>query len=186
MPATKLLDRNQVDPVVGETFDHAERYFGHVPNLIKALGNNPAMCQSITNFLLQSLRTGRVDWQFKELVILKTLRSLKSFYSYGAHERLASELGVSTEKIGDVANSLWRSSPHYTEAERHVFELVEQIGRDANDVSDALWEKLKAHWDSGQLLELNAVITTFVMIGRLGDALGVSDPILFSKPVEVA
>lgn len=183
MPTTQLLERTDTDASLADVMDRAEEHFGHVPNLVKVLASNPAMCRSITDFLIQSLGPGRIDWGFKELIILKTLRALKSYYSYGAHERLAHELGVSAEKIGDTANSLWRTSPHYTEAERLVFELVEQIARDANDVGDALWEPLRAHWDHGQLLEITAVITTFIMIGRVGDTLGVSDPVLFSKPV---
>jgi alkylhydroperoxidase family enzyme len=183
MPVTKLVEPTQADASLQGTLAQAEAHFGHVPNLVKAMANNPEMCRTITEFMIQALGPGRVDWGFKELIILKTLRSIGSYYSYGAHERLAEELGVSTQKIGDIANSLWRLSPHFSEAEQAVFELVEQIGRDANDVSDALWERLRAHWNKGQLLEINAVITTFIMIGRLGDSLGVADPVLFSRPV---
>lgn len=60
---------------------------------------------------------------------------------------------------------------------------LEQIAEDPNDVGDEIWDPLLEHWDNGQLLELSAVITTFINIGRMGDTLGVSDPILFSKPV---
>ncbi len=183
MPATQLLEQTDAEASVADVMQRAEAHFGHVPNLVRALAANPAMCRSITDFLIQSLGPGRINWDFKELIILKTLRALKSFYSYGAHERLATELGVSAEKIGDIANSLWRTSGHFTEGEKTVFELVDQIARDANDVGDALWERLRSYWDNGQLLEITAVITTFIMIGRVGDALGVSDPVLFSKPV---
>lgn len=180
MPVVQIKDKTNVSESVAEVMVRAEAHFGLIPNLVKALANNQAMCYSITDFMIQSLGKGRVDWGFKELIILKTLRSMKSFYSYGAHQKIAVDLGVSVDKIGDVANSLWRSSPHYSEAEKVVFELVDQIAVDANDVSDELWQKLKAHWDSGQLLEINAVITTFIMIGRVGDALGVADPVLFA------
>ncbi|MGH3949979.1 MAG: hypothetical protein ACRDSE_12775, partial [Pseudonocardiaceae bacterium] len=61
--------------------------------------------------------------------------------------------------------------------------FAEQVAEDANDVSDDLWDRLRAAWDAGQLLEINAVITTFIMVGRVGDALGVCDPVLFSKPI---
>lgn len=183
MPATQLLDKTTADPSLADVLDRAEAHFGHVHNLVGVLATNPGMCRSITDFLIQSMGPGRIDWGFKELIILKTLRALKSFYSYGAHEALARDLGVPDAKIGDVANALWRSSPHFTEAEKLVFELVEQIGVDANDVSDDLWEQLRAHWDHGQLLEITAVITTFIMIGRVGDALGVTDTVLFSRPL---
>lgn len=182
MPATTLV-RETDDTGVQAAFDEAEAHFGHVPNLVRALGTNPAMCKSITAFLVQSLGPGRVPWAFKELVILKTLRAVGSFYSYGAHERLALELGNPEEKVGDLANSLWQNSPHFDDGERAVLALVEQIGIDANGVSEELWARLRSHWDSGQLVELTAVITTFVMIGRVADCLGVSDVHLFSRSV---
>lgn len=181
MPATAVVEHPTQD--VEATFALARDHFGQVPNLVKVLASNPTMCASVTAFFAQALRDGRVDWAFKELVILKTLRAIKSYYGYGAHEALAVELGNSDERVGDLANSLWRDSPHYTDAERAVFALVEQIGIDANDVSDEIWDELKRHWDAGQLIELNALITTFVMIGRTADALGVADPVLFTRPV---
>jgi alkylhydroperoxidase family enzyme len=182
MPAVKLVEQDQADLALKDIWEATEEHFGHVPNLVKALANNPEMCRVITGFLIQALSPGRLDWGLKELLVLKTLRSIKSYYGYGAHERLALELGVPAEKVGDLANSLWRTSPHFSDGERALLEFVEQVGRDANDVSDELWERLRRHWDHGQLLEANAVITTFIMIGRVGDALGVSDPVLFTKP----
>jgi len=184
MPATAPLDRPQTSDDLDDVLDRTEAYFGHLPNLVRVLASNPAMCRTITDFLIQSLGPGRLDWDFKELVILKTLRATGSHYSYGAHERIAAELGVSTDKIGDVANSIWQTSDHFTDGERAIFALVEQIDEDANDVSDDLWDELRTHWDNGQLLEANAVITTFLMIGRVGDALGMSDPVLFERPLQ--
>jgi len=183
MPAVRLLEKEQADTGVADVLDAAERHFGHIPNLVKALANNPTLCRSVTNFLTQALRPGRIDWGLKELLILKTLRAITSHYGYGAHERLALELGVTAEKLGDIANSLWQTSPHFTDGERVLFGFVEQVTRDANDVSDELWAQMRSHWDAGQLLEVNAVVTTFIMVGRLGDAIGVSDPVLFTKPV---
>jgi alkylhydroperoxidase family enzyme len=183
MPATATLDSPQTDDALTDVLDRAEAYFGHVPNLVQVMASNPEMCRTVTDFLIQALGPGRLDWGFKELIILKTLRATGTHYSYGAHERIAAELGVSTDKIGDVANSLWKTSDHYSEGEKAIFALVEQIAEDANAVPDVLWNKLRSHWDDGQLLEANAVITTYVMIGRVGDALGVSDPVLFERSV---
>lgn len=181
MPATAAVDAPTAD--VEETYLKAEDFFGHVPNFVKVLGTNPAFCASITDFVIQAMGEGRVSWAFKELVVLKTLRATGSYYSYGAHERLAAELGNSPDRIGDLNNSLWQDSPHFTEGERAVFALIEQMVVDANDVGDDIWGPLLDHWDHGQLLELNAVITTFINLGRMFDTLGVSDPVLFSKPV---
>lgn len=110
MPAVTLLDKDRIDPELKGVFGEAEEHFGRVPNLVKALATNPEMCRSITEFLIQALGPGRLDWGLKELLILKTLRSNRSYYGFGAHERLAVELGVPEGKIGDLANSLWRET----------------------------------------------------------------------------
>lgn len=54
--------------------------------------------------MIESLGEGSVNWAFEKLVILKTLRAMKSHYSYGAHEKIAHDLGVDEEKIGDLSN----------------------------------------------------------------------------------
>ena len=164
-----------------ETYRKAEAHFGHVPNFVKALAPNPTFCKSLTEFMIQALGEGRVSWAFKELVILKTLRSVKSYYGYGAHEKLAADLGNTAKRLGDINGPLWRDSDVFTDAEKAVFALIEQIAVDANDAGDAIWEPLLANWDNGQLLELTSVITTFINIGRMGDTLGVSDPVLFTN-----
>ncbi len=182
MPVVAPVE-NPTEDEAREAYAAAEAHFGHVPNLVKALGSNPVFCKSITEFVIQALAEGRVSWAFKELVVLKTCRAMGSYYAYGAHERLAHDLGNSAERIGDLANSIWETSDAYTDAEKAVFELVNQIAVDANEVSDELWERLRSHWDHGQLLELAALITTFINIGRTADTLGVADPVLFTKPV---
>lgn len=181
MPVTAPLETPTDE--LADTYAKAAAHFGHVPNFVKALGSNPAFCKSLSDFLIQALSEGRVPWAFKELIILKTLRAAGSFYSYGAHEQLALELGNPPERIGDLAGALWRTSPQFTDGERAVFALVEQTVVDANDVGDDIWNALLEHWDNGQLLEIASIINTFINIGRMGDTLGVSDPVLFTHPV---
>ena len=117
-----------------------------MPNIVKALGSNFQMCRTITGFLIQSLKDGLVDWKFKELVIIKTLRAMKSHYSFGAHQKLALELGASENQLSDLSNSLWMDSSNFAEKEKLVFELIEQIAIDANAVPKELWTKLRKHW----------------------------------------
>lgn len=179
MPAVTLI--HEPNDNVRDVFSRAEAHFGHVPNLVKALANNPTFCKSLTDFMIQALGEGRVSWAFKELVILKTLRASGCYYSYGAHEKLAVELGNSAERMGDTHNSLWVTSLHFSHGEKAIFAYIEQIAKDANDVGDEIWGPLLDNWDHGQLLELSSVITTFINIGRMGDTLGVSDPVLFTS-----
>ena len=60
-----------------------------------------------------------------------------------------------------------------------------QIGEDANRVPKALWDRLHAHWTEPQIVEATFTITTYIMISKFGDALGVGLEPMFEgiKPV---
>lgn len=182
MAVVKLIEADRADASLRKSLAAAEKHFGKIPNLMKALANNPGLCRPLVDFMVEALRPGRVDLPLKVVLILKTLRASKGYYGIAHFERLADELGLSAAKIGDLSDGLWRTSGAFTDGERALLELVEQVAFDANDVSDDLWKRLRAHWNAGQLLEINAVITAFLMIGKIGDALGVSDPVLFTSP----
>ena len=130
MPVVASIE--QATDELSETYSKAEAHFGHVPNFVKALGSNPTFCRSLTNFMIHALDEGRISWAFKELIILKTVRATGAYYSYGAHEKLAADLGNSADRIGDTNNSLWQTSGQFTAAERAVFALIEQTAVDAN------------------------------------------------------
>ena len=65
-----------------------------------------------------------------------------------------SNAGVSDEKIAALPH--FRASPLYTDAERAALELAEAVTAVPVEVSDALFERLRAHYDEPQLVELAA------------------------------
>ncbi|MGH2588938.1 MAG: carboxymuconolactone decarboxylase family protein [Dehalococcoidia bacterium] len=65
-----------------------------------------------------------------------------------------SDAGVSDDKI--VALPDFRTSPHYTEAERAALELAETTVATPVEVSDELFARLRTHYDEAQLVELAA------------------------------
>lgn len=48
-----------------------------------------------------------------------------------------------------------------------------QIGEDGNDVSKELWDRLHEHWTDAQIVDAAFTITTYIMVSKFGDALGV-------------
>lgn len=181
MSVVTLVEPARADPSLKETLSAAEQRFGAIPNFVKALANNPEICKPIVDFMLESLRPGQIDWGLRELLVLSMLRGTNTDYGVAHHERLARDLGVSPERIADVKADAWRQSPHFTDPERTLLEFVEQVAVDANDVGDDLWARLNAQWRTEQIVEVSMTVTTFLMIGKMGDALGVDDPVLFAR-----
>ncbi len=182
MAVVQLIEPAQADPSLKPTLEAAERRFGAVPELFKALANNPELCKPIAEFMVESLGPGRVDWALRELLVLRMLHVTETDYGVAHHERLARELGVDGDKIRDVAGDAWRTSPRFKASERTLLEFVDRIAADANDVGDELWIRLTADWRPDQIVEVSMAATTFLMIGKVGDAIGVRDPVLFAKP----
>ena len=68
-------------------------------------------------------------------------------------------------------------------------DLTVQIGIDANRLSKDLWDRLHSHFTEPQIVEAVFTITTYIMVSKFGDALGVElepvfsglDPILHVK-----
>ena len=56
---------------------------------------------------------------------------------------------------------------------------------DANNVSKELWDRLHTHWTDSQIVEATFCITTYIMVSKFGDALGVELESMFDgvKPI---
>lgn len=66
----------------------------------------------------------------------------------------SSDAGVSDDKIADLPN--FRTSPHYTEAERVALELADATTAAVVEVSDDLYARVRRHYDEAQTVELAA------------------------------
>jgi alkylhydroperoxidase family enzyme len=88
-------------------------------------------------------------------------------------------------KIADLDGETYKTSPHFTEGERALLDLAVQIGEDANRISKELWERVHQHWSESQIVEAVFVTTTYIMVSKFGDALGVELEPMFEgvKPI---
>ena len=64
--------------------------------------------------------------------------------------------GASEAKIADIAR--FRESPHFSDRERAALEYAEQVTRASADVSDALFDRVRRHFNEPEIVELTATI----------------------------
>ena len=64
--------------------------------------------------------------------------------------------GASEAKIADIAR--FRESPHFSDRERAALEYAEQVTRASHDVSDALFDRVRRHFNEPEIVELTATI----------------------------
>ena len=161
-------------------YDKAEDRFQMLLNIFKVFGHTPELGAVFTDLVMAILKDGEIDWVTKELIILKATHRNDCQYCVVQHETLSKRLGISEEKIADIGNDRYKTSPHFTEAEKALMDLTVQIGVDANRLSKDLWDRLHKHFTEPQIVEAVFTITIYIAVSKFGDALGVALEPVFS------
>jgi len=167
------VERDAADAATLEFYDRAEERFQALLNIFKVFGHHPEYGGVFTDLVMAILKDGEIDWLTKELLILKATQRNNCQYCVVQHERVSEMLGMGKDKIADLDGDTYKKSPLFTEGERALLDLTVQIGEDANKVSKELWARLHEHWTEAQIVEATFTITTYIMVSKFGDALGV-------------
>lgn len=171
--SVSYVERDQANAETIAFYDKAEDRFQALLNIFKVFGHQPEYGTVFTDMIMAILKDGVLDWQTKELLILKATQRNDCQYCVVQHERVSDMLGISLEKIADIDGDTYKTSPHFTEGEKALLDLTVQIGEDANRVSKELWERLHANWSEPQIVDAVFVITIYIAVSKFGDALGV-------------
>ena len=174
------VEREQANPETIAFYDKAEGRFEMLLNIFKVFGHTPELGTLFTDLIMAVLKDGEIDWLTKELLILKATHRNACKYCVVQHETLSQRLGISEEKIADIGDDRYKTSPHFTDAEKALLDLTVQIGVDANRLPKELWDRLHQHFTEPQIVEAVFVITLYIAVSKFGDALGVELEPVFS------
>jgi len=183
--SVSYVQRDQADAETLAFYDKAEGRFQALLNIFKVLGHQPEYGTVFTDMIMAILKDGVLDWKTKELLILKATQRNECQYCVVQHERVSNMLGIEDEKIADLDGDKYKKSLHFTEGEKALLDLAVQIGEDANQVSEELWDRLHKHWTEPQIVDAVFVIAVYIAVSKFGDALGVELEPMFDgvKPI---
>lgn len=60
----------------------------------------------------------------------------------------------------------WRQAEAFTDRERLAAEYAERFALDHTNLDDDFWQRMKAAYADGEILELTMAIGTFIALGR--------------------
>src|SRR5918993_3315203 len=89
--------------------------------------------------------------------------------------------GIEAQKLEKVWE--YRTSALFSEAERVALDFAIAAASQPNDVSDALFERMKEHWSEGEIVEITALVAYFGFMNRFNDTMATP---LEEEPAEVA
>jgi AhpD family alkylhydroperoxidase len=151
--SAKSMYRTPTEPVT--TLAH------HRPSLV-AYGVGGLMIERYSN---------AVDQRLKHLAMLRTSQLIGCEWCLDFGSMLAQRSGMTEETLRELSS--WRTSARFDDVDRLVLEYAEAMTRTPVDVSDALFARLREHFDERQVVELTMAIALENMFGRCNWALGI-------------
>lgn len=137
------------------------RMYAHIPRLLNAYGK---LEQTESKLDVLSPRQ-------RALAELKSATTVRCEYCIDLGSQIARQWGITDEELLAMAD--YRNASCFSEVDKLILEYATAISRTPVEVSDQLFEALRAHFDTAQLVGLTHVITLGNLRARFNVALGI-------------
>jgi 4-carboxymuconolactone decarboxylase len=115
-----------------------------------------------------------IDARHRELAILRVAWRTGSEYEWVQHVRIAKQHGVTDDEVKSIAGGTYTEG--WTPAEADLLTATDELFDDYR-IGDDTWERLTAHFDERQLLELTFVVGTYLCLALAFNTAGLElDP----------
>lgn len=144
---------------------------GFPPNSVLTMQRRPEIARAFIALNKAVMaNTGRLTDEQKRLVALLSSNAAGCRYCQ-AHTALAAKrFGASDERLDAIWS--YETSPLFSVAEKAAFDLAIAASVAPNGVDREMIERVRAHWDEGDVVELMGVIALFGFLNRWNDGMG--------------
>ena len=158
------------DPEIAELARFFHETLGFVPRSVLTMQRRPAIARAFIalNRAVMS-NEGRVTSEQKRLIGLLASSAAGCRYCQAHTALAASRYGATAERL----HGIWqfRDNPLFSEPERSAFEFALAAASVPNAVTSEISERLHAHWDEGEVVEILGVIALFGFLNRWNDSM---------------
>jgi 4-carboxymuconolactone decarboxylase len=168
MARVKLLEKEDVDPMVKQIYQKIEDSGSEVINLFKALAHSPKICRDLNRMGITLLLKGDLSPRLRELAILRVGDLAKANYEWTKHVPIALEAGANQGQIDELSN--WADSTHFDEQEQAVLKYTDEVARNIR-ASDDTFKKIAEFLNEKEIIELTVTIGYYGMVCRVLETL---------------
>ncbi|GAB3023967.1 carboxymuconolactone decarboxylase family protein [Mycobacterium bourgelatii] len=149
-----------------QTVGHAEmleplRMYAHIPKVLNAYGR---LEQAEASLDMLSPR-------HRVLAELKSATTVNCEYCIDLGSQIARGMGLTDEELLAMAD--FENASRFSEVDKLILRYATAISRTPVEVSDDLFDALRAHFDTAQLVALTHIITLGNLRARFNIALGI-------------
>lgn len=137
------------------------RMYAHIPRLLSAIGK-----LELTESKLDIL-----DARYRALAELKAAATVRCEYCIDLGSQISRQMGITDEELLALAD--YRNATCFSDLEKLILDYATAMSRTPVEVSDELFDALRAHFDTAQLVALTHVINLGNLRARFNLALGI-------------
>jgi AhpD family alkylhydroperoxidase len=136
---------------------------GEQPEVVRALMLRPQLASAVAAYN-NAVFASALDWRLHELVRMRVaqINACGVCLSWRTPEAITA--GITEELLGAVGD--YRDNDLFTAAEQVALEFTERFCTDSSHIDDELIDRLRAHYDSGEVVELALVVGKYLSQGR--------------------
>ncbi len=156
-----------------ETKELAEFFnetLGFCPNSVLTMQRRPAISRAFIELNKAVMENhGRLTSDLKRMMAWVSSNATGCRYCQAHAIRAAERYGASQEKLDNIWE--YQSHPAFSEAERAALDFALAASVLPNAVDAEIEDRLKKHWDEGEIVEMLGVISLFGYLNRWNDSM---------------
>jgi uncharacterized peroxidase-related enzyme len=161
------------DPETRRLAAFFDETLGFCPNSVLTMQRRPAIARAFIALNKAVMANeGRVTSALKRLVGYVASHAAGCRYCQAHTIRAAERYEAQAEQLANIWE--YRTHPAFSEAERAALDLAVAAATVPNGVDDALQQRVRAHWNEGEVVELLGVIALFGYLNRWNDSMATS------------
>jgi len=137
------------------------RMYAHIPRLLNAIGK---LEQAESKLDILSPR-------YRALAELKAATTVRCEYCIDLGSQIARQWGITDEELLAMAD--YRNAPCFSDVDKLILDYATAMSRTPVEVTDQLFDSLRAHFDTPQLVALTHVINLGNLRARFNVALDI-------------
>lgn len=164
-----LADKSTTAGHARDVLLETEKRWGYVPNIVRALALRPELLDAEDHWSKALMYSGKLPRVLKEAVAT-TVSTVNDCNYCATSHALAAELAGGAKSVGEACALLRFDT--FTEKERVALEFACKGATDMNSVTKQDVDKLRKYYSPEEIVELSAVIGSFMMYNTFVTLLG--------------
>lgn len=168
MPRVRTVPASEVSGKAREVYDKAGSY-GSFASLVGVMANRPPVLEHTFGLLLDLKAEGLLPQRYLELALVTVSKLNECTFCVSNHTPRLNESGISLTAAENILN--YDQVDEFDEVDRLVIEYSVAVTTDFNRVRDSMMDRLRAHFDDPQIVELTWRIALCGAFNRFNDVL---------------